>query len=1041
MSIADAAPTPDAGALQPYEATDGVRRHLTVLFCDLVGSTPLSQQLDAEEWRNVIAQFQESVATVIARFGGHVAKKLGDGLLIYFGWPIALEDDPERAVRSGLAIVDAMVPLNAKLVAAGGTRLAVRIGMHTGAVVIADGGEVFGETANIAARVQTAAEPDTIVITAATQHLVAGMFVVEDRGPQVLKGVREPVTLYRVVQPSVVQRRGHRSAARGLTHFVGREDEMRLVLSRWERAREGEGQLALVVGEPGIGKSRLVEEFRARIKNDVHLWIECAGEQFFENTPFHAVTQILDQGLGWRGDESKEERVSQLERSLELAGMKLAEAVPLIAEMLNLPIPEKYPPLMFAPDQKRKRLLANLAAWVLNVSRLQPVVIAMEDLQWVDPSTLELTQTLVEQAATAPLMLLYTARPEFHAAWPMRGHHAQITLNRLNDRQTREMVAGVAARAAMARDMIDAVVKRTDGVPLFAEELTRLILEGGGRTIAREIPATLYDSLTARLDRLGPAREVAQVAAVLGREFSYELLQAVSLIPEAELQSALTKLADAELIYTRGIAPEATYQFKHALVQDAAYEALLKSKRRQLHRHVAQTISGRFAALAEVQPEILARHWTEAGEAEPAIAAWKKAAEAANARRAFKESEEGYRQALAMLYTLPESPERDASELDLFSAFVQLLTIIRGYSAPESVEAAAHARALAEKGGNLVQLIQQGFWSWGNVLVSGDYPSAVALADQLLDLAQREGSHTSLAVGHLAQVQVRVYRGDLVGGEEHFARLCDLLEAPGLNQFPGAIVITTGFASVGALAMGHADSARKRVAQAIAFARNSKNPYDLAFALFFESYLCRLQREPRQAEAAAIQVLAISEEHGFSYSRDCARNIAGWARAQLGSAAEGLSLIRQGLAGVLEGWVKGRNHELSHGFGRGSGYRGATGDALGTIEDALQANPEELIHRPKALICRGTLRLELGQTELAEGDFREAIAGAQKISGKTWELCAATGLARLLSTTGRREEARSMLAPLYAWFTEGLDTPDLKDAKALLAELGGETRR
>jgi class 3 adenylate cyclase len=492
---------------------------MTILFCDLVGSTPLSQQLDAEDWRDIIAQHQEAAASVIARFGGHVAKKLGDGLLVYFGWPIALEDDPERAVRAGLAIVDAMVPLNAKLADGGGTRLAVRIGMHTGQVVIADGGEVFGETANIAARVQNAAEPDTVVVTAATQRLVAGMFVVEDRGPQALKGVREPVTLYRVVQPSVVRRRGHHSVARALTHLVGREDEMRLVLSRWERAREGEGQLALVVGEPGIGKSRLVEEFRARIRNDTHLWIECAGEQFFENTPFHAVTQILDQGLGWRGDESKEERASQLERSLELAGMKLGEAVPLIAEMLNLPIPEKYPPVMFAPDQKRKRLLANLATWVLNVARLQPVVIAMEDLQWVDPSTLELTQTLVEQAATAPLMLLYTARPEFHAPWPMRAHHAQITLNRLNDRQTREMVAGVAAHAAMASEMIDTVVKRTDGVPLFAEELTRLILERGGRSVAREIPATLYDSLTARLDRLGPAREVAQVAAVLGREF------------------------------------------------------------------------------------------------------------------------------------------------------------------------------------------------------------------------------------------------------------------------------------------------------------------------------------------------------------------------------------------------------------------------------------------------------------------------------------------------------------------------------------------
>ena len=508
-------------------------------------------------------------------------------------------------------------------------KLSARIGIDSGSVVVGGGAskdaDVFGDAPNIASRVQAAAAPDSVFITAAV-HSSSRAYSWSRIAVHSGSRVWTSDSIYRVIQASVVRRRTHGAVARGLTPFVGREDEMRLVLSRWERAREGEGQLVLVVGEPGIGKSRLVEEFRARIKDDPHLWIESAGEPFFENTPFHAVTQILDQGLGWRGDESKEERLSRLERSLELAGMKLSEAVPLIAEMLSLPIPEKYPPLMFAPDQRRKRLLANLAIWVLNIARLQPMVIAMEDLHWVDPSTLELMQTLVEQGATAPLMLLYTARPEFRAPWPMRAHHAQITLSRLNDRHTREMVAGVAARAALAKELIDAVVKRTDGVPLFAEELTRLILERDGRSAAREIPATLHDSLAARLDRLGPAKEVAQIAAVIGREFSYELLQAVSPMSEAELQSALEKVADAELIYARGIPPEATYQFKHALIQDAAYEALLKSRRRELHRRVAQTITQKFATIAEAQPEVLARHWTDAGEAEPAIAAWKKAA-------------------------------------------------------------------------------------------------------------------------------------------------------------------------------------------------------------------------------------------------------------------------------------------------------------------------------------------------------------------------------------------------------------------------------
>jgi len=606
--------------IQSNEEIQGERRHLTVLFCDLVNSTEIAAHLDPEEWRDIAAQYQRSAGEAVMRLGGHVAKYLGDGLVVYFGYPQAHEDDAERAVRGGLAIVDAIAPLNDRLAGEqSAVKLAVRVGIHTGSVVVGQGGgkdaDVFGDAPNIASRVQAVAAPDTVVITAPVHQLISGLFVVEDRGAHALKGIELPVQLYRAIQPSVVRRRTRGPAARALTPFVGRDDEMRLLLSRWERACEGEGQLVIVAGEAGIGKSRLIEEFRARIKPTPHLWIECAGEQFFENTPFHAVSQMLNQGLGWRGDESKEERVVQVERSLELSGMKLGETVPLIAEMLNLPIPEKYPPLIFAPDQKRKRLLAALAGWGFGATTTQPLVIALEDLHWVDPSTLELQHTLVEQAATAPLMLLFTARPEFRAPWLMRAHHAQVTLNRLSDRQTREMVAGVAARSALAKDMIDTVVKRTDGVPLFAEELTRLILEGDGRSVAREIPATLHDSLTARLDRLGSAKEVAQLAAVIGREFSYELLQAVLPIPEAELQSALAKLADAELIYARGIPPEATYQFKHALIQDAAYEALLKSRRKELHRRVAQTIAEKFPALAEAQPEVLARHWTEAGGA------------------------------------------------------------------------------------------------------------------------------------------------------------------------------------------------------------------------------------------------------------------------------------------------------------------------------------------------------------------------------------------------------------------------------------------
>jgi class 3 adenylate cyclase/tetratricopeptide (TPR) repeat protein len=1022
-----------------FGLTDGERRHLTVLFCDLVGSTEIAARLDPEEWRSIAARYQRSAAEAVTRMGGHVAEYLGDGLVVYFGWPEAHEDDAERAVRAGLAVIDAIALLNTRFTPEQGVELSVRAGIDSGSVVVGRGGSnetrIFGQTPNIAARLQATAEPDSVLITAAVHQLVSGLFVVEDRGAQTLKGIAHPVQLYRVIQPTAARRQTHRAANATQAPFVGRDDEMRLLLSRWERAREGEGQLALVVGEPGIGKSRLIQEFRARIRDEPHLWIECAGEQFSANTPFHAVIQMLDQGLGWRGDESKEDRVVQLEGALELARLKLGEAVPLIAEMLNLPLSAKYPPLMFSPDQKRRRLLANLATWVLNAARLQPMVIVLEDLHWVDPSTLELIHTLVEQAATAPLLLLYTTRPEFRAPWPMRAHHVQITLNRLSERHTREMIAGVAARTALAKEVIDAVVKRTDGVPLFAEELTRLMLEGDGRKIVREIPVTLQDSLMARLDRLGPAKEVAQVGAVLGREFSYELLQAVSSMPEAELQAALTKLTDAELIYSRGIAPEAQYQFKHALIQDAAYQALLKSRRRELHRRAAETMVQKFPAAAEAQPEVLARHFSEAGDAEPAIAAWKKAGDVADARQAFKEAEQAYQEALEMLSTLPESAQRDGQELALHNALWRVLVLTRGYVAPKAFEVTARVRSLAERSGSLSDLVQQLYSTWAGAVSSGDALGSGTLADRLLDLARQEGSPSSFAKAHYAQILARFYRGRLVEVEDHWRHWNTYGEAPGFLLIRASAVIARGYGGLNSWMSGYADSSRRRMAEMIAFALATEDPYEIAFARYLESWLHYLLREASDAMAAAYQALALCEEHEFPFPGAMSQGILGWAQAQLCSPGEGVSLIRRSLERFVEISSRVNITDILTRLAEAQLLDGAIDDALTTVQDALQANPEELVFLPNILTRRGELRLKLGQNELAEADFREAIALGQKMSAKAWELRATTSLARLLRDTNRRGEARAMLAEIYNWFTEGFDTADLKDAKALLNEL------
>ena len=725
-----------------------------MLFSDLVGSTAIAAQLDPEQWRETVAGYHRAAAEAIVRFGGYVAKYLGDGVMAYFGWPAAHDNDAERAARAGLAILDAIAKLNQQ---PGHAKLSARVGIDSGTVVIAKGAsneaEVFGDVPNIAARVQATAEPGTAAITDATHRLVSGLFVVVDSGAHELKGIERPIEIYRVVRPSGMRGRFPAVAAmRGMTSFVGREDELRLLMNRWERVREGEGQVVTVIGEAGIGKSRLVQRFQEEIAANPNTWLECATAPFFQNTPFYAVADMLQQSFHWDANQEVDRRLAALEASLGLAGLDPNEAVPLIAPLLELPVGEKYPPSSMAPEQQRKRLLATLVAWTFGAARAQPVVLAAEDLHWADPSTLELIQLLVEQGATARLLQIYTARPEFRAQWPMRAHHTQINLNRLNSGNVRTMVAQVAAKIALSAETIATVVERTGGVPLFVEELTRAVLESGdAKLIGREIPATLHDSLMARLDRLGPAKEIIQIGAVIGSEFSYELLSAVHPIGELELQGALRILTDAELLYVRGIAPDATYQFKHALIQDAAYEALLKSRRKELHLIVARTIDEKFPAIKETHPELLARHWTEAGEIGHAIAEWSRTGKTAKARNAFREALEGYQQAATVLNLLPQSAERDDRELELRQSVVSMLSITKGYAAPETIEATERATALAERSGNFKQLANWLTQRGSALLVSSELSAAGALADQALELAIRQGDPMNLGPIHQLQ--------------------------------------------------------------------------------------------------------------------------------------------------------------------------------------------------------------------------------------------------------------------------------------------------
>ena len=1045
-------------------SSTGERRHLTVLFSDLVGSTELAAQLDAEEWREVAAAYHRAATEAITRYGGHVAKYLGDGVMAYFGWPQAHENDAERAARAGLAILEAVAKLNQ-----GSTELqiAVRVGIDSGAVVVGAGAgkeaDVFGETPNIAARLQASASPNTVLITAPTHRLISGLFVVEALGPRALKGITTPIEVFQVVRPTGV--RGRLQMARALTPFVGRDEELRLLLNRWERTREGEGQVALIIGEPGIGKSRLVAEFHDRIRDAPHTWMESAGEQFFENTPFHAIIEMLSRWLELQDAANSGERFERIERALASAGLKADEIAPLITDLLQMPAGRRYPASTLTGEQKRRRLLAAVAGWVLGAAGLQPVVIVIEDLHWLDPSTLELLQLLAEQGATAPLMLLYTARPEFRAPWPMHTHHTQITLNRLSSRNVREMVALVAARNALAGENVEAVVERAVGVPLFVEELTRAVLERGSVGItSHEIPATLHDSLMARLDRLGPAKEVIQIGAVIGSEFSYELLHAVHPIPDQDLRGAIHSATEAELVYARGIPPDATYQFKHALIRDAAYEALLRSRRKELHSRIAQVLVRQFPERVTLAPELLAHHYTEAGLVEQAIPYWQQAGQNAAQRSANAEASTHLTTALELLQTLPDTPARKRDELTIQLALGVVLIATKGFAASEVESTYARARALCRQIGETEHLFPALWGLWAFYLVGGQLRIARETAEQLLDLAQRKEDTSLLLQAHYALGVALFCLGELGSAYLHLEQssaLYDPQQHHSLAFMYGSFDSGVGSLSFNALLLwllGYPDQALKKSQETLAMARALAHPFSLTQALVWTSWFHQFRRDERRAEEQAEAAIRLSTEHGFSTWLAMAMMFHGWSLVMQGQYTEGMAELQQGLADTR---AMGADTQLSHYFGllaEAHWRAGQREDASNSLAEALAevSKSEDHVYEAELYRLRGefTIRTaELGpksevneipgpiSSTKAEGEseacFHRAIKIARYQGAKSLELRAATSLARLWQQQGKRERAQNMLAEAYGWFTEGFDTADLQEAKALLDELSG----
>ena len=692
VAAAPARPSAAAPTSAPVAEAVGERRHVTVMFCDLVGSTSISAGLDAEDWRDLVSAYLDAASAAVTEMGGHVAKKLGDGLMALFGYPVAQENDAERAARAALSIQRALAEVNHKNTGSGKPALSARIGIETGPVVVDAAGEIYGDAPNTAARVQALAEPGTVVVTAQVQRQIVGLFVAEERGTHDLKGVPEPVTLFQLVRASGG---GRRAGQRHLTPLVGRDEEIAMLMRRWERARQGEGQLVLIVGEPGLGKSRLIEELRIRLRDTPHTWTEWSCSQLLQNTPLHPIAEWGRQRFA-SADIPVDRQLADLESTLTLIKIDPAENVPLLAPLLDIPLPNERLPAL-APEEVRRRQLAAMTNWVIVGARSQPVVLALEDVHWADPTTVDFIRGMAERGAQAPLLLLVTARPEFRPPWGMRSHHTTISLAPLDRSQVQEMVAELSARHALSKQIVDGVTERTGGVPLFIEEVTRLLLERGEQGGVQAIPPTLQQSLMARLDRLGPAREVAQIAAVIGRDFSYALLCAVAVMDDAALHINLERLAEADILLVEGLPPDSDYRFKHALIQDAAYENMLKSRRQVLHRRVGEVLRDQFAAIAVAQPELLAHHFTQAGLIGAAIEWWGKAGQRSLERSALVEAAAQFTRALDQIATLPATPALRRDQIRLQVALIAPLLHVKGYAAPETKAAAERARLLIEQ--------------------------------------------------------------------------------------------------------------------------------------------------------------------------------------------------------------------------------------------------------------------------------------------------------------------------------------------------------
>jgi predicted ATPase/class 3 adenylate cyclase len=1026
------------------EAPAAQRRQLTVMFCDLVGSTALSGALDPEDYREVMRSYQEACAAAVGRYDGHVAKYLGDGVLAYFGYPRAHEDDAERAVRAGLAIVETLSRLKPRE----GLALEARVGIATGLVVVGDilgagvaeQGAVSGETPNLAARLQALAAPGTVVVSESTRRLLQGVFEWEDLGAHRLKGFADPVSVARVAGESSFESRFDAAQAGHLTGFVGREHELALLEERWTRAREGEGQVVLLSGEAGIGKSRITRALLDRAADDPHTRLRYQCSPHHANSAFYPFITQIERAAGFAADDD-DTKLDKLEALLRQGLDDIGDSVPLFAALLTLPTGDRYRPLELAPQPQKQRTQGALLRQLEGLAERQPVLLVFEDLHWADPTTLEVLEQLVDRVLAWPVLAVITYRAEFQPAWTRRSHTTTLSLNRLGRRQGAAIVAELTDGKAMPEEVLDQILEKTDGVPLFVEELTKT----SGPLPSFAIPNTLHDSLIARLDHLAPVKAIAQTGAVIGREFPHKLLAAVAGPPEDELDEALGQLVESELIFRRGAPPDATYVFKHALVRDAAYGSLLKSQRQELHARIFRVIEEDFPNLAETEPELLAHHATNAGLIAAATDHWLRAGQREAAQSANIEAIGHLRTGLDLLETLPEDDHRDRLELSYLIALGPALMATAGWDADEVDRSYSRARLLARKTEQPAVLFPAVWGLWLVAHAGGMADRARTLHEEMAELARAEGDETLILQAHHAGGSMMCSEGYLHEAQQFIESGIAIYKREKHEdqalRYGGhdPCVCAQSVGALNQLMLGNLDAAERYSQGAMALAEHVAHRPSVAHAHSYRAELCHVRGQPKEAGQRASTVLEIAESFGLAHYAAWARMLIGWSRAVQGEINEGLDEVNRGLADLK---AVGIRYHLPHRLAvwvETLAAAGAIAEAAQAAEDCLAAVEEtgERWYEPEALRLKARVMslAEPKNLEERESLLARAVAVADEFDARFWKLRAAIPLAGLWRDQGKTAESHELLAPIHAWFTEGLDAPDLADAKALLDRL------